>query len=123
MICVDDLGSAFWLLFIEKIGFVELKSLCGSEGQRQVFEIIFLIQFFTIFAIIETFVTTLSVTYIRTKFDSVTFSMNGTFMSVCVSSQTDSWANLYRVKKPLIAEWKKEIALRPVTPSPPPSFG
>ena len=45
MICVDDLGSAFWLLFIEKIGFVELKSLCGSEGQRQVFEIIFLFQF------------------------------------------------------------------------------
>merc|ERR1711937_678551 len=56
-----------------------------------------------------------------TKFDSVTFSMNGTFISVCVSSQTDSWANLYRVKKPLIAEWKKEIALRPITPSPPPS--
>ena len=78
---------------------------------------------FTIFAIIETVITTLSVTYIRTKFDSVTFSMNGTFISVCVSSQTDSWANLYRVKKPLIAEWKKEIALRPITPPPPPSFG
>lgn len=49
----------------------------------------------------------------RTKCDNISSSLNGTIICASLSSQTDSWVNVWRIPGQISAQWKKEIDSQP----------